>query len=91
METETIFMTIFLITSLVSYVYPSFGQQDVDDEPLVNSGHEFDSLDTISPASEDYNIYMLENFPPKYKTYLQTFMDKIESNGNRKCYMDVLK
>ncbi|CAG7890434.1 unnamed protein product [Brassica rapa] len=90
MDTKTIFMVFFVMTTLVSYVYPSSGQEDVDDEPLVHPGREFDSLDTISPASQDYNIYMLENLPPKYKMYLETCMDKMKPIG--KCgFEDVIK
>ncbi|CAN7075238.1 unnamed protein product [Brassica oleracea var. botrytis] len=90
MDTKKIFMVFFIMTTLVSYVYPSSGQEDVDDEPLVHPGREFDSLDAISPASQDYNIYMLENLPPKYKMYLETCMDKMKLIG--KCgFNDVIK
>lgn len=51
METKTIFMEFFIVTTLVSYAYPSLGQEDVDNEPLVNPSCEFDTLDAISPAS----------------------------------------
>ncbi|KAL0719741.1 hypothetical protein Bca4012_069065 [Brassica carinata] len=73
----------------VSSAYPSLGQEDVDDEPLVNPDREFDTLDAISPASQDYNNYMLENVPPKYKQYIETCIGKMESVG--KCGIDVLK
>ncbi|WZY73882.1 hypothetical protein YC2023_006122 [Brassica napus] len=88
---KTIFMAFFIIATLVSYVYPSLGQKDVDDEPLVNSGHEFDTLDTISPASEDYNIHMLKNMSPKYITYVKTCHDKMGPSGGAKCNDDVLE
>ncbi|XP_048606351.1 protein DOWN-REGULATED IN DIF1 11-like [Brassica napus] len=93
MEIKIIFMAFFLIATLVSYAHPSLGQKDVDDEPLVNSGREFDTLDTISPASEDYNSYMLKNLSPKYVTYLKTYLDKVGMgpNGGAKCYDDVLE
>ncbi|XP_013634386.1 PREDICTED: uncharacterized protein LOC106340060 [Brassica oleracea var. oleracea] len=81
METKTIFMAFFIMTTLVSYAYSSSGQEDVDVEPLVNPGREFDTLDVISPASQDYNIYMLEILPPKYKMYVETCMDKMEPIG----------
>ncbi|KAG2317965.1 hypothetical protein Bca4012_069064 [Brassica carinata] len=90
METKTIFKAFFIITTLVSYAYPSLGQEDVDDEPLVNPGHEFDTLDTISPASEDYNKYILENLPPKFKKNIESCMDKMGRVGI-KCADDVLK
>ncbi|CAG7890450.1 unnamed protein product [Brassica rapa] len=90
-EMKTIFMAFFIIATLVSYVYPSLGQKDVDDEPLVNSGHEFDTLDTISPASEDYNIHMLKNMSPKYITYVKTCHDKMGPSGGAKCNDDVLE
>ncbi|KAF3602012.1 hypothetical protein F2Q69_00038647 [Brassica cretica] len=86
MDAKTIFMAFFIMTTLVSYAYPSSDQKDVDDEPLVHPGREFDSLDAISPASQDYNIYMLDNIPPKYKIYLETCMDKMEPIG--KCGLD---
>uniref|UniRef100_M4FC95 Prolamin-like domain-containing protein n=1 Tax=Brassica campestris TaxID=3711 RepID=M4FC95_BRACM len=96
METKTIFMAFFIMTTLVSSAYPSSGQEDVDVEPLVNPGHEFDTLDVISPASDvispasqDYNIYMLEIIPPKYKMYVETCMDKMEPIG--KCGLYVIK
>ncbi|KAF3598856.1 hypothetical protein F2Q69_00038648 [Brassica cretica] len=82
-------MAFFIMTTLVSYAYPSSGQEDVDVEPLVNPGREFDTLDVISPASQDYNIYMLEILPPKYKMYVETCMDKMEPIG--KCGLDVIK
>ncbi|WZZ29459.1 hypothetical protein YC2023_012860 [Brassica napus] len=77
------------MTTLVSYAYPIFGREDVDVEPLVNPGREFDTLDVISPASQDYNIYMLEILPPKYKMYVETCMDKMEPIG--KCGLYVIK
>ena len=89
MKTKTIFMAFFIMTTLVSYAYPSFGREDVDVEPLVNPGREFDTLDVISPASQDYNIYMLEILPPKYKMYVETCMDKMEPIG--KCGLYVIK
>ncbi|KAG2246079.1 hypothetical protein Bca52824_085707 [Brassica carinata] len=73
-------MTFFIINTLVSCVYPCLGQEDVDDKPLVNPG-EFDTLDALSPASQEYNIYMLENLPPKYKTFLGTCADKMGPSG----------
>ncbi|XP_056846859.1 protein DOWN-REGULATED IN DIF1 11-like [Raphanus sativus] len=91
METKTIFMAFFIITTLVSYVYPSLCQEDIDNEPLVNPGREFDALDAISPASEDYNNYMLENLPPRYKTYIETCMENMVSTDKGKCGGDVLK
>ncbi|WZY73869.1 hypothetical protein YC2023_006109 [Brassica napus] len=89
MESKKIFMAFFIMTILVSYAYPSSGQEDVDVEPLVNQGREFDTLDVISPASQDYNIYMLEIIPPKYKMYVETCMDKMEPIG--KCGLYVIK
>ena len=89
MKTKTVFMAFFIMTTLVSYAYPSFGREDVDVEPLVNPGREFGTLDVISPASQDYNIYMLEILPPKYKMYVETCMDKMEPIG--KCGLYVLK
>ncbi|KAH0904811.1 hypothetical protein HID58_044314, partial [Brassica napus] len=74
----------------VSCVYPCLGQEDVDDKPLVNPG-EFDTLDALSPASQEYNIYMLENLPPKYKTYLGTCADKMGPSGISECNEDVLR
>ncbi|XP_013593654.1 protein DOWN-REGULATED IN DIF1 11-like [Brassica napus] len=93
MEMKIIFMAFFFIATLVSYAHPSLGQKDVDDKPLVNSGREFDTLDTISPASEDYNSYMLKNLSPKYVTYLKTCLDRVGMgpNGGAKCYDDVLE
>ncbi|CAH8320191.1 unnamed protein product [Eruca vesicaria subsp. sativa] len=90
MEIKTIFIAFFIITTLVSYAYPSLDQEGVDDEPLVNPGREFDVLDTISPASEDYNIYMLENLPPKYKMYFKTCKDKMGPSIET-CSVDILK
>ncbi|CAN7075260.1 unnamed protein product [Brassica oleracea var. botrytis] len=90
-EMKTIFMAFFFIATLVSYVYPSLGQKVVDDEPLVNSGREFDTLDMISPASEDYNIHMLKNMSPKYITYVKTCHDKMGPSGGAKCNDDVLE
>ncbi|KAL0857703.1 hypothetical protein Bca101_062857 [Brassica carinata] len=91
METKTIFMAFFIITTLVSYVYPNLGQENVDDEPLVNPGREFDTIDTISPASQDYNNYMLENLPPKYITYLETCGKNMGPSGTVQCNVDVIK
>ncbi|KAG2318270.1 hypothetical protein Bca4012_069356 [Brassica carinata] len=91
MKTKTIFIAFFIITTLVSYTYPSLGQEDVDEEPLVNPGREFDTLDATSPTSEEYNIDMAENLPPKYKTYLETCMRKMMSIGIGKCGDNVLK
>ncbi|CAH8356766.1 unnamed protein product [Eruca vesicaria subsp. sativa] len=90
METKTILMTSFIITSLVSYAYLSLGQEKVDDEPLI-SHVEFDRLDTISPASKDYNNYMFDNLPPKYKANLITCIKKIGGEDNVICYDDVLE
>ncbi|XP_056844899.1 protein DOWN-REGULATED IN DIF1 11-like [Raphanus sativus] len=91
METKTIFKAFFIITTLVSYVYPSLGQEDVDDEPLVNPARKFDTLYATSPASEDYDNYILKNLPPKYKTYIGTCMGKMGYIGVKKCGDDVLK
>ncbi|CDY50338.1 BnaC01g38330D [Brassica napus] len=90
MDTKTIFMTFFIINTLVSCAYPCLGQENVDDKPLVNPG-EFDTLDALSPASQEYNIYMLENLPPKYKTYLGTCADKMGPSGISECNEDVLR
>ncbi|WZZ29455.1 hypothetical protein YC2023_012856 [Brassica napus] len=83
-------MAFFIINTSVSCVYPCLGQEDVDDKPLVNPG-EFDTLDALSPASQEYNIYMLENLPPKYKTYLGTCADKMGPSGISECNEDVLR
>ncbi|KAF3599621.1 hypothetical protein F2Q69_00038655 [Brassica cretica] len=91
METKTIFTAFFFITTLVSSAYPNLGQEDTDDEPLVNPGREFDTLDAISPASQDYNNYMLENLPSKYITYLETCGKNMGPSGTVKCNVDVLK
>ncbi|KAF3534807.1 hypothetical protein DY000_02043353 [Brassica cretica] len=91
METKTIFTAFFFITTLVSSAYPNLGQEDTDDEPLVNPGREFDTLDAISPASQDYNNYMLENLPSKYMTYLETCGKNMGPSGTVKCNVDVLK
>nr|VDD52829.1 unnamed protein product [Brassica oleracea] len=90
MDTKTIFMAFFIINTLVSCAYPCLGQEDVDDKPLVNPG-DFDTLDALSPASQEYNIYMLENLPPKYKTYLGTCADKMGPSGISECNEDVLR
>ncbi|KAL0699181.1 hypothetical protein Bca4012_055303 [Brassica carinata] len=50
-----------------------------------------EALKAISPASQDYNIDMLENLPPKYVEYLNTCADKMGSSGTRQCNEDVLK
>ncbi|KAF3599521.1 hypothetical protein F2Q69_00038653 [Brassica cretica] len=55
----------------------------------ITTSREFDTLDVISPASQDYNIYMLEILPPKYKMYVETCMDKMEPIG--KCGLYVIK
>ncbi|CAN7075245.1 unnamed protein product [Brassica oleracea var. botrytis] len=91
METKTIFTAFFFITTLVSSAYPNLGQEDTDDEPLVNPGREFDTLDAISPASQDYNNYMLENLPSKYITYIETCGKNMGPSGTVKCNVDVLK
>ncbi|KAJ4885777.1 hypothetical protein Rs2_25525 [Raphanus sativus] len=91
MESKTIFKAFFIITTLVSYAYPNLGQEDVEDEPLVNPAREFDRLDAISPASENYNNYILENLPPKYKAYIETCMGKMGYIGIEKCGDNVLK
>ncbi|KAF8052761.1 hypothetical protein N665_1512s0010 [Sinapis alba] len=102
MDLKTIFMTFFIITTLVSFAYPSLGQEDVDDEPLVKSGPEMDAVEAISPASQDYNMYMLENLQPKFTTHLENCMDKMRCNEDvfeeiltkkpvsRECCMKVL-
>ncbi|KAF8105497.1 hypothetical protein N665_0157s0077 [Sinapis alba] len=70
MELKT-FMASFIINTLVSFAYPSSGQEDVDDKSLVNPGPKMDAvLEAISPASHDYNVYILENLPPKFTTKL---------------------
>lgn len=51
METKTIFLVFFIITTLVSYAYPNLDQENVDDKPLINSSHVFDLVDATSPAS----------------------------------------
>ncbi|KAF8105500.1 hypothetical protein N665_0157s0080 [Sinapis alba] len=90
MELKTIFMAFFIITTLVSFAYPSFVQEDVDDEQLVNPGPEMDAVVAISPASQEFNMYMLENLPPKFTTYLETCMDKMGSIFKR-CNEDIIE
>ncbi|XP_018487857.2 protein DOWN-REGULATED IN DIF1 11-like [Raphanus sativus] len=91
MKMKTLFVAFIIIATLVSYAYPSFGQKNVNDEPLVNPGPEMEALREISPASQDYNIYILENLPPKYVAYLTTCGDKMGSSGIGKCNEDVVK
>ncbi|KAF8085249.1 hypothetical protein N665_0674s0014 [Sinapis alba] len=91
MEMKTIFIAFFIIASLGSNVCSSLSHNDVDDEPLVNPGREMEALRAISPASEDYNIYMLENLPPKYIAYLETCAYKMGHSGIGICNDDVLK
>lgn len=55
-----------------------FQTKSVDDEPLVNPSREMETLRAISRALQDYNIYILENLPPKYVAHLKTFGDKME-------------
>ncbi|XP_056841717.1 protein DOWN-REGULATED IN DIF1 11-like [Raphanus sativus] len=88
MELKTIFMAFVIITTLVSFSYPSFGQEYVDEEPLVNPGPEMDAVKSISPASQDYNLYMLENLTPKVTTFLENCMDKMGPSF-KKCNEDV--
>ncbi|CAH8327014.1 unnamed protein product [Eruca vesicaria subsp. sativa] len=90
MEIKTIFMSFFIITALVSFAYPSLGLKDVDEEPLVNPGREMDAVEAISPASQEYNLYMLENLHPEYTTNLEKCMDKM-GDGFKKCNEDVIK
>ncbi|KAF8105498.1 hypothetical protein N665_0157s0078 [Sinapis alba] len=90
MELKTIFMAFFIITTMVSFAYPSLGQEDVDEEPLVKSGPEMDVVEAISPASQEYNMYMLENLPPKFTTYLENCMDKMGPIF-RRCNEDVIE
>ncbi|KAF8105504.1 hypothetical protein N665_0157s0084 [Sinapis alba] len=90
MELKTMFMSFFIITMLVSFVYSSLGQEDVDDEPLVNPGPDMDTVVAISPASQEFNMYMLENLPPKFTTYLENCMDKMGPIF-RRCNEDVIE
>ncbi|CAH8320465.1 unnamed protein product [Eruca vesicaria subsp. sativa] len=90
METKTIFKIFFIITALVSYAYPSLGQENVDNEPLVKPGQEFDTLGAMSPVSKDYNIYVLKNLPPKEKKYLETCMEKMGLTDIWQCHADVI-
>ncbi|KAF3599300.1 hypothetical protein F2Q69_00038657 [Brassica cretica] len=90
MDTKTIFMAFFTVTALLSHAYPSLNQKDVDDEPLVNPGREMEALREISLASEDYNMYMLDNLPPKYLLYLNSCGGKMGPSGDE-CIDDVLK
>ncbi|KAG2318494.1 hypothetical protein Bca52824_011707 [Brassica carinata] len=87
MEMKPLFIVFLIIVTFESYVHPSFGQKDVN-EPLVNPGREMEALKAISPASQDYNIDMLENLPPKYVEYLNTCADKMGSSGTRQCNED---
>ncbi|KAG2258375.1 hypothetical protein Bca52824_077669 [Brassica carinata] len=90
METKNFFMAFFVITTLVSSAYPSLGQEDVDDELLINPGHEFDTfMNTESPASRDYDNNILKNISPKYKHYLETYVCKMAPIA--KCVIDVIK
>ncbi|CAN6921277.1 unnamed protein product [Brassica oleracea] len=90
MDTKTIFMVFFTITILISHAYPSLNQKDVDDEPLVNPGREMEALTEISPASQDYNMYILDKLPPKYLLYLNSCGGKMGPSGDE-CIDDVLK
>ncbi|CAH8327057.1 unnamed protein product [Eruca vesicaria subsp. sativa] len=90
MEIKPIFTTLFIITISISFMYPSLGLEDVDGEPLVNPGREMDAVEVISPASQEYNFYMLENLQPEYTTNLEKCMDKM-GDGFKKCNEDVIK
>ncbi|CAH8343197.1 unnamed protein product [Eruca vesicaria subsp. sativa] len=80
MELKKLFMAFFITTTVVTFVYPSFGQKNIDDEPLVNPGRDMDAVKAISPASQDYNLDLLENLPTKYKMYIGTCMNTMESD-----------
>ncbi|CAH8355635.1 unnamed protein product [Eruca vesicaria subsp. sativa] len=73
-------MAFFITTTVVTFVYPSFGQKNIDDEPLVNPGRDMDAVKAISPASQDYNWDMLENLPTKYMMYIGTCKNTMESD-----------
>ncbi|KAF8116639.1 hypothetical protein N665_0015s0016 [Sinapis alba] len=90
MELKTIFMAFFIITTMVSFSYPSLGHEDAVEEPLVKSGPEMAAVEAISPASQEYNMYMLENLTPKFTTYLENCMDKMGPIF-RRCNEDVIE
>ncbi|ESQ32261.1 hypothetical protein EUTSA_v10005636mg [Eutrema salsugineum] len=92
MEIKTLLIAFSIITTLVSFAYPSLAAREggVDDEPLVHSDREMDAVEAISPASQDYNYNMLENLPFKYLTYLSNCIDKM-GDGFKKCNNDVIK
>lgn len=77
MELKTTFMAFFVITTLVSFAYPNLGQEDIDNKPLVNPGPEMDAVEAISPASQEYNMYILESLPPKSSSFIEYCMDKM--------------
>ncbi|CAH8382901.1 unnamed protein product, partial [Eruca vesicaria subsp. sativa] len=90
MELKKLFMAFFITTTVVTFVYPSFGQKNIDDEPLVNPGRDMDAVKEISPASQDYNLDFLENLPTKYMMYIGTCMKTMESYF-RNCNADVIE